>query len=141
MKFFGDETRMMGLHRSNSGVETVFHLERDRGYSMRCVVNIKEEGEGGSRWKNGVNRHMMGTDGDLTFLIDLSPEAVVSVKVDGAELDSSNYEVLNENGTAILLKRDYINNLEPKTYQLTIRYESGNEFETEFILLWKECNE
>ena len=70
----------------------------------------------------------------MVFLIDLSPEAVLSVKVDGTEMDGSDYEIRNEDGTAIILKNQYIKGLAAKSYQLAVEYGSGTVIETEFVI-------
>lgn len=128
-----DGSRMYYLNRSSDDVSSGSY-NRDRGYSVRCIVSLKESGGGDYRWKNNRNVHVLGKEDDLTFLIDLSPESVVSVKVDGVELDSDDYKILNEGGTAIVLKRSYINGLAVDSYQLTVEYASGTVINTEFVI-------
>ena len=133
-----DNVRMYYLNRAGNTLSPTGSYRRDRGYSIRCVVNIKEEGNGGYYWKDDKNEYYLQDDNNLVLFIDWSPEAVLSVKVNGAELGGENYEVLNEGGTAIVLKKQYLDNLELGSYQITVGYSSGAMIDAEFVIKKKE---
>lgn len=128
-----DNLRMYYLNRAGSSISPTGSYRRDRGYSMRCVVGIKETGSGEFEWKNDKNDFIKGDDGDLVLIIDLSPAAVLSVKVNDVELEAGDYDLLDEDGaTMIVLGQSYLNELPVGNYQLSVLYESGAVIETDF---------
>lgn len=131
--------RMHYLNRSDQSIDAVKSYYRDRGYSMRCVVNIIEDGTGDFRWKDDVNERTIGDDVDLTFIVDLPLRALTSVKVDGEELNGNNYS-LEDGSTIINFDNEYTNSLPAGTYELTVSYISGATITSEFIINEKEDN-
>ena len=128
-----DNLRMYYLNRAGNSISPTGSYRRDRGYSMRCIVGIKEMGSGDFRWENDKNDYSKGVDDNLVLAIDLSPRAVLSVKVDNVELGTSEYDLMDENGvTMIILRGNYLNGLSVGNYHLSVQYESGALIETEF---------
>ena len=128
-----DNLRMYYLNRTSSSISPTGSYRRDRGYSMRCVVGIRETGSGEFEWENDKNEFVKDSDGDLVLIIDLSPAAVLSVRVNDAELGIDEYDLMDENGaTMIVLRQDYLNGLPVGDYRLSVQYESGALIETEF---------
>ena len=66
-----------------------------------------------------------GTETGLQFVSSADRSEFVSVSVNGAVIDSSNY-VLNTDSTTVVLKASYLETLEDGTYSMTITSEYGS---------------
>ena len=128
-----DGMRMYYLNRNNQTISATGSYRRDRGYSIRCVLNTAENGSLDYQWKDDINEYTIGDEEDLTFIIDLSLNALISVQVDGEELANENY-ILDSGSTIINLTMDYLNTLSVGTHTLTAVYSSGTTISSEFII-------
>ncbi len=133
-----DGMRMYYLNRSNQTIDPVGSYRRDRGYSMRCIVNIKESGDGKYAWKDGIDEHKIGGDESLTLIVNLSSRALLSVKVDGKILSGDAYDLESGEDTGIVLKKQYLDTLGVGKHQITVLYESGTEVTADFIISEEE---
>ena len=61
---------------------------------------------------------------DIVIKADGELEKLVKVKLDGIEVNSSNYE-LKSGSTILTLKSNYLNTLEPGTHKLELEYSDG----------------
>lgn len=76
-------------------------------------------------------------DNDLIFKLDSDASMVEKVLVNGKELLKNFYTVEN-GGTIITLKNDYLKTLSPGSYNLTINYTNGTSTMTTFTIPEKE---
>ena len=128
-----DGMRMYYLHRSNQNIDTTGSYRRDRGYSIRCIVNTAKKGTMEYAWKDNINEHTINDDSDLTFIISLSLNALTSVQVDHEELSKDDY-TLSSGSTIITLKTNYLDTLAAGSHLLTAVYSDGTTISSEFII-------
>ena len=108
---------------------------RDRGYSMRCVAKVSEFGSGDYEWVDDINTHTIDEDGTLTLRIELDPQALLEVVVDGQVVDPELYELLDGEETLIQFKAEYLDTLDEGEHPVTAVYQEGVIVETEMIIM------
>lgn len=91
--------------------------------TMFSIAKYEEIGKGIKKFNNN----------DLIFKFSGDYSKLNSVKVNGLELEKTNY-VIGNGSTIVTLKKDYLNNLSKGTYALKVAYNDGGYVNTSFII-------
>lgn len=125
-----DGARMYYLNREGDSINPLGSYRRDRGYSMRCLLSIKENGTGNYTWRDNIDTYTKSSGQTLVLEIDKSNKALSSVNVDGAIIDADNYEAQPDG--AIVLKIGFLETLGIGEHSITVIYASGDEITATF---------
>lgn len=132
---YRDGSRMRYVSYDGYDVNPAGSYNRDRGYSMRCVAKVSEFGSGDYEWVDDINTHTIDEDGTLTLRIELDPQALLEVIVDGQVVDPELYELLDGEETLIQFKAEYLDTLDEGEHPVTAVYQEGVIVETEMIIM------